>query len=128
MTKNELKVLEKLVKEPGLKGQKFLDYFIWMNTVKPKCKIGDCYEVTEYSHRIYGVQVIRFHGRISEIKMYPSEKTIGYVLTAMVKNGDKEKEFTLYAKERDLRVKVKDNLNVILGKPGEDGESIAVYI
>ena len=116
MTKRDLSKLEALLDDPNIKGKKLIRQLIWLNTVKPKCKIGECYEITDPSRRIYGVQIKNFHAQVVDINYNYQEKYIQYEMSLKVINSDKEYNTDAYVLEAEIGKKVKDNVTVINGK------------
>lgn len=127
MKKSQLNALNKMMEDPDVKGKKLIDRVIWLNTVKPKYKVGDCYEVTDPGHRIYDVPVRNFKARIEEVQKWSADKLIQYKLVAHVKSGSKEGDFTIHVLEGGIGKKVKGNNNVVAGDENAL-ESLDVYV
>ena len=121
MKKSDLKKLEEMRNDPTVKGKKLIDGVIWLNTVKPMFKMGECFEVSDIGHRVYGVPVHNFHAEIKEVSLFWQDKYIQYKLVAHLKVGDKETDTFIYKDERDLmrRRKALDNINIINGDPNK---------
>ena len=73
MKKEDLKVLERLVKDPEIKGKKSLARFIWVNTTPPKYEVGKLVKVTDYSRTICGSKVVDWIGTVEEISTVCNE-------------------------------------------------------
>ena len=116
LTKAERTALEKLLNDSQFKGKKWLRFLIWLNTTKPKYKNGECFKVSDPSHRLFGVQAINVNAKIVEVKSFMGEHEYIYTLEAHVVNKDgRELTTSMYAPERLLQVKVKNNENRIDG-------------
>ena len=128
MKKADLKKLQEMMNDPTVKGKKLIDRVIWLNTIEPKFKVGEYYEVTDPGHRIYGVPVRNFHAEIKDIRYFHLDKVIQYTLVSKVKVGDKETEVTVYKDEQYLGTcrKVEDNINIIDGDTKQPIESIDI--
>lgn len=113
LTKAEINAIKKILDKKTLRGRKRLEDWLWTNTTDPKYKVGDCFEVTDTSRRIYGVRVVKFHAKVVDIRWLMQDRVITYTLEGVVKNGDKDYTTNFYARENELRVKVKDNVTVI---------------
>lgn len=127
MTKKELDVLESMLHDPDVKGHKYIRRIIWLNTTFPKYEIGECFEVTDPGHRVYGVSVNRFRARVTKIM---TNQLFGnvyrYELVAHVRCGSKELDTKIYKNENDIGRKVSDNLNVIHGDENEFCDSTSL--
>lgn len=131
MNKRDIKILERMIADPDIKGKGSLRKVLWLNTVKPKYKVGDCYKVTDPGHRVYGVPIKDFRAKVERIEyrwdVSVQYGRVVYVMTAHVVNGDKEMDANIYMAEYSIGRKVKDNVNVIEGKD-KYPESIDVYV
>lgn len=116
MTKNQLKVLNELMKDQQFKGKRLLKRIIWLNTVEPKYQIGECYKVTDTSRTILGERVVNFKAKIVEIKTMAYDEEYYYTLETTVIKGDKNYTTTLFATEHDLGMKAKDSINKFGGE------------
>lgn len=116
LTKAERTALEKLLADENFKGKKWLRFMIWLNSTKPKYKKGECFKVTQPDHRFFGVQAINVNAKIVEVKSFMGEQEYIYTLEAHIVNKDgRELTANLYAPERLLQMKVKNNENRIDG-------------
>ena len=124
LTKAERTALEKLLQDPAFKGKKQMRKILWMNTTKQKYKVGDCYQVTDSSIRIFGVPVVNFNGKIIEVMTYIGELSWRYILEAHVVNADgREITTRISADESEIGKKVMNNENRVNGK-GKHAEAI----
>lgn len=115
MKKTQINALEKMLADENVKGKNFIEKVIWLNTAKPKFKIGDCFVVTDRGHRIYGYPLNDVKSTITEIRYDTSLFEIIYMLEAQI---DCEKSIItvelIPKTEADLKSckKCKDNINV----------------
>lgn len=123
MKKSQVKVFEELLQDSNFKGKKQLRHLLWLNTSKPKFEVGDCFEVTDYGHRIYGHQVINFKARVVEVYTWKTDDNWYYKLEMEVICGDKVTISYEHKTESQLirSKKCKDNRNV-LGETKTDVE------
>ncbi len=127
MKKKELEVLESMLQDPDVKGRKLIERVIWLNTVAPKYKIGECFEVTDPGHKVYGVPVKRFRARVTNILTSQLfGKVYRYELSAHVRCGNKELDTEIFLDENDIGKRVSDNLNVLYGDENEPCDSISL--
>ncbi len=128
LTKAERTVLERLLEDESFRGKKSLKHLIWMNSTKPKFKVGECFKVTDRAMSFFGVRAVNINARIKSVECFRDCFEYRYSLEAHIVNKDgRETMSMMYADESDLRVKVKNNENRINGD-GEFSESIDVYI
>ena len=103
MTPTQIKTLNQLLEDKSFKGKKQLKYLLWLNTSKPKFKIGDCFLVTDYGRRIYGHPVRDFKAMITEVKPYGlMQEEWMYTLSMDVKCGNEFYTTTIYFPEKKL--------------------------
>lgn len=116
MTELELATLQKLMEKDDIKGKKFLDKFIWLNTTKPKYEIGDYYEITDKGHKIYGVPMQHKKGKLIEIKhiLLSSKREYVYTFELEFETTDgRHLTSTAYVTEKSVGHQVHDNHNII---------------
>ena len=107
LTKAERTALEKLLVEPNFKGKKSLRRILWMNTTKPKYKIGDCYQISDRRTRIFGVQAVDVKAQIVNVGVYFGDNAYRYELTAHFINYDgRETTASFYIYEDEIGKKV----------------------
>lgn len=115
MKKSQVKVFEELLEDKDFKGKKWLRHLLWLNTVKPKFKEGDCFMVSDSGHRVYGYQVINFKAKIVDISSMLCNPVWRYGLEAVVECNGKQTTVMIYQDENELsRAKrCEDNKNVL---------------
>ena len=128
MKKSQIKVFEELLNDESFKGKNQLKHLLWLNTSKPKHKIGDCFYVSDPSHRVYGHPVRDFKAKIVGVKAFAFDEDWHYELEMEVECGGKKTISKEYALERDLVKKCKDNRNVLNDPKSKHADSIEVRI
>lgn len=113
MTKSQIKVFEALLADPTFKGKKSLRHLLWLNTVKPKYGLGECFKVTDPGHRVYGHPVRNFNAKIIEIVSFRDYEEYRYKLEAEVECDGRKTLVNVYMDEADLRERCKGNLNIL---------------
>jgi hypothetical protein len=121
MKKSQVKVFEELLQDKEFQGKKWLRYLLWLNTTKPKFKEGDCFEVSDSGHRVYGYPVKDFKAKVVGVTSYLNSFEWRYELEAEVECDSKQATVKVYQDESELiRAKrCKGNKNV-LGEPVND--------
>lgn len=113
MTKEQIKVFEELLESKETKGKKWLRFLLWLNTTKPKYKVGDCFEVTDRGHSIYGYPVKDFKGKITAVNYYLNEYEYRYELEVEVECDGKKTTSKVYKVESQLTKRCKGNKNIL---------------
>ena len=114
MTNEQLNTLKELMQDADFKGKNTLGWLIWRNTYKPKYKVGDFVKTTDYSHRIYGHQVINHNAKVIAITFWQGDRQPHYELEAVYKIDGKEDYITkLYSLENTLGEKTNSNVNYL---------------
>ena len=113
MKKSEIKMLQALLEQEDFKGKKLLERVIWLNTTSAKYKVGDFVKFTDIGHRIYGVPVKDFKGRVKEVVSNSRDRTYAYELEIDVTAGDKHLTTNCYILESSISGKVRSNNNII---------------
>lgn len=127
MKKSEIKMLQALLEQDDFKGKKLLERVIWLNTTSAKYKVGDFVKFTDIGHRVYGVPVKDFKGRVKEVMSNSQARTYEYELEIDVTTGDKHLTTNCYILESSISGKVRSNKNVI--KPiCKDSETIGISL
>jgi len=126
MNKQQVKVFEELLGDPNFMGKKQLRHLLWLNTVKPKFKVGQFVTVTNYSHRICGHQVIDFRAKVVKHNAFINTNEWHYELEMEITCNGKTQTIKEYASESDLKGGVRNNKNLLISKNGEQGESLDV--
>lgn len=124
MTKEQLTVLEDLMKDQKFKGKKQLKHLIWLNTVEPKFKVGDCFLVTDLDHKIYGHPVKDFKGKIIGILSFRDYEEYRYELELVVECNGQKYTTKAYKDENELTTRCNGNVTVV----GEKKSSVAECI
>lgn len=113
MKKQDLNVLERLLKEDGIKGKKRLEQFIWVNTVPSKYNVGDKVKVTDRRTTINGSRVIDWIGTVEKVRTVMSE--LRYTYDIKVKYITKDnivKETKVFVNEYDIKkTRAKNDIN-----------------
>ena len=73
MKNSQIKVFEELLKDKDFKGKEQLKHLLWLNTVPPKYKEGECFKVTDRARKIYGFPVINFNAKIIRVFSWKTE-------------------------------------------------------
>ena len=127
MTKTELNTLQKLIEKEDTKGKKLLERVIWLNTTSAKYNVGDFVKFTDLGHRIYGVPVKDFKGKVKEVMSNSQNKTYNYEIEIDVTAEDKHLTTKCFISESSISGKVRSNKNVI--KPiCKDSETIGISL
>lgn len=126
MTKGQINTFNKLLEDPNFKGKKHLRHLLWLNTSKPKFKVGDCFEVTDPGHKLFGYPVKDFKAKIVEIKSWINEEEWFYSLEIEAECDGEIITAHCGKYERDLTrsKKCKDNKNILGEKKTEHPESM----
>lgn len=129
MTPTQIKTLNQLLEDPSFKGKKQLKYLLWMNTSKPRFKIGDCFKITEHGRTIYGYPVRDFKAKITEVKPYGlMVHEYQYTLQMEITCGDKHYVANSYIPEKVMGSfqKCKDNKNTLPDPRSEHSDEMEV--
>lgn len=113
MTQKQIKVFEELLESKETKGKKLLHYLLWMNTTEPKFKIGECFEVTDRGHRMFGYPVQNFKARITATNTFLREEEWRYELELEVECDGKIATTKVYKYEHELIKRCDDNKNIL---------------
>lgn len=121
MTKAQIKMFEELLVSEDFKGKKALKHLLWLNTVEPKFKMGDCFVVTDPGHSVYGYPVRNLKAKVTGIKSWRDSEEYQYEVELDVTTGDKHQLVKCYFGENKLGTfgRCTDNVNV-LGEPKND--------
>lgn len=111
MNSKQVKVFKALLEDENFKGKEQLRHLLWLNTSKPKYKVGDCVRITNYQHKVFGHQVIDFSGKIAEIYTFKHSNEWHYRLEMEVICGDKHTVINEYAMESEIEGKARNNVN-----------------
>lgn len=125
MKKKYLNVLEEMQNAEDVKGKKLIERLIWLNTTEPRFKVGECYQVTDLTYRVFGVRVKNFNGKLIEARPHSAEKMYTYKFELEVEAEGTNKTVEIVTIESNIGKKVKHNLNVI-AKKSEYAETIDV--
>lgn len=130
MKKTQLNALQKMLEDENVKGKKLLERVLWLNTTEPKYKVGDCYEVSDRGHRVYGNPVKNFTAKIVEVRVNSIDRVYTYKLEAQVKCGEKETTTNIYKSESELKYcrKCKDKVNELAEAKSKYVESLDVCL
>lgn len=126
MKKSQIKVFEELLQDKDFRGKKDLRHLLWLNTSEQKFKVGDCFEVTDRGHRVYGYPVKDFKAKIVEVRSYRLTDEWQYVLEADVRCGFAGMTVRVCKMESELirAKKCEDNKNVLGEAKSEHTESL----
>ena len=115
MKKSQIKVFEELLQDKNVRGKKWLRYLLWLNTTDPKYKEGDCFEVSDRGHRVYGYPVKDFKAKVVNVSSMLNCFEWRYELEAEVECDGKTTTVKVYQDESELSraKKCKDNKNVL---------------
>lgn len=113
MTQEQIKVFEELMESKETRGKDQLRHVLWLNTTEPKFKIGECFEVTDRGHRIFGYPVKDFKAKITKISSFINEEEWRYELEVEVECDGKMVTSKVYKYERELIKRCEDNKNII---------------
>ncbi len=116
MTKKQINAFEELLQDSDFKGKNQLRHLLWLNTTKPKFKLGDKVIFTDSKQRTYGVPMINFIGYIKGISSFKNENEYYYDIAVPVRNGNKEHTGYTCIAECDLKLcNSNKTVNVIKG-------------
>ena len=115
MTNEQIKVFNDLLSDDTFKGKQQLKHLLWLNTCKPKFKVGDCFVVSDRGCKVFGYPVIDFKAKIDKVTAWKDKEEWYYHLTMNVICGDKELEVSVYKYENELlsSEQCTDNKNII---------------
>ena len=113
MNKRQVKAFTQLLEDENFKGKKQLEHLLWLNTSKPKYKIGDCVTITNLLHSIFGHQVIEFKGKVAEIYSFNDSNEWHYRIEMVVICEGKQTVVNEYALESDIECGATDNFNLL---------------
>ena len=102
MTNEQIKVFEELLADETFKGKQQLNHLLWLNTNKPKFKVGDCFVVSDRGVKVFGYPVIYFKAKIDKVTAWKDKEEWYYHLTMDVVCGDKSLEVSVYKYENEL--------------------------
>lgn len=106
MTEEQIKTVNNLMVDPEVKGKKWLKHFLWLNTVKPKFKVGDSVELcSDGCCRIWGKPVRKAIGIVREISTITLQEIYCYVVECVFVKDDGKTTYTttLSAYDEDLK-------------------------
>lgn len=127
MNKTDIKKLQDILAKEDTLGKKLLERVIWLNTVPAKYQVGDFVKFTDFGHRIYGVPVKDFKGKIVKVTSNSADRFYTYQVEIEVVAGDKNLTTDCYILERDITGKVRNNKNII--KPVEkEADTIGISL
>lgn len=115
MKKSQIKVFEELLQDESFKGKQQLKHLLWMNTIKPKFKAGDCFVVSDRGVKVFGYPVIDFKAKIDKVTAWKDKEEWYYHLTMNVVCGEKSLEVSVYKYESELlrSTQCTDNNNIL---------------
>lgn len=113
MTQSQIKVFNELLADKNFKGKSQLKHLLWLNTEKPKYEIGECFKVTDYSHRIFGHPVVNFNAKIVNIFCWRNEEKYDYKLEMICECGGKQITAIQTVSEDNLKERCEDNINIL---------------
>lgn len=113
MNKKQAKVFEQLLNDKDFKGKEQLEHLLWLNTSKPKYKVGDCVWVTNRLRKLYGQEVADFKGRVAEVYSFDNSNEWHYRVEMIVLVDDKQTVVNEYALESDIESGAFGNINII---------------
>ncbi len=103
MKDEHIKVFEQLLEDETFKGKKQLRHLLWLNTVAPKFKVGDCFEVSESGRKVYGYPIKNFSAKVIRVYSYTDHETWYYELESEVVCGGKKTTVTVFQPEDKLQ-------------------------
>lgn len=115
MKKEDIEVFNRLLEDDTFKGKQQLKHLLWLNTVKPQFKVGDCFIVTDGGHSIFGKPVKDFKAKVVKIASFPSQEEWYYHLVIEAEKKGKKIESYVYKYEFDLKQaeRADDNINIL---------------
>ena len=113
MNKKQVKVFEQLLNDKDFKGKKELEHLLWLNTSKPKYKVGDYVWVTNRLRKLYGQEVADFKGRIAEVYSFDHSNEWHYRVEMVVLIENERTVVNEYALESDIEGGAYCNFNII---------------
>lgn len=130
MKKSQIKVFEELLQDKNFRGKKTLRHLLWLNTVQPKFKEGDCFKVSDSGHRVFGYPVRDFNAKVISVGAFLHVNEWRYELEAEVECDGKQITVKVYKEEHELvrAQKCKDNRNVLGEAKSKHEESLEVSI
>ena len=127
MDKQQTQVFEELLKDPTFKGKDQLKHLLWLNTSTPKFAVGEFVKVTNYSHRIYGHQVVDFNAKVVKHNSFKHSNQWHYELEMEVTCDGKTKTFEEFASEIDIKGGATDNKNLLSSSKSKHSDEISVW-
>lgn len=130
MKKSEIKMLEALCAQEGIKGKKLIKGVLWLNTVKPKYKEGDKVKVTHRGMRICGERVIEWNAVVTKVNYFWADKLVTYQTEVTYTLDGVEEKTMVCALETDLKRSRSSNSGKRFKRSGKDfiKECLEVYI
>lgn len=115
MTNEQIKVFNDLLASDNFKGKAQLSHLLWLNTSKPKFKVGDCFVISDGGQYVYGYPVKGFKAQINRVYSWKDQEEWQYELIMSVVCGDKSVEATTYKSENELirAEQCADNKNIL---------------
>lgn len=126
MTQEQIKVFEELLASKETKGKKSLRHLLWLNTTEPKFQIGECFEVTDRGHRIYGYPVKDFKAKITAISCWRDEEEYRYELEAEIECDGKKTTTKVYKYESELTKSCDGNKNILGEAKSEHADTLDI--
>lgn len=129
LTKTQLNNLNKLKGDRELKGSQLLERYIWLNTVRPKYKIGD---KIIFSSSIgvthFGNLVDNFKGVITNIRFDSIGKTVVYTIEYDYSLNNKKYHSEAYERTSNIKGKTRAQkiVNVLKTQKDDCCESIPI--
>lgn len=126
MTNEQIKVFNELLADDTFKGKPQLKHLLWLNTNKPKYKVGDCFVISDRGVKVFGYPVIDFKAKIDKVTAWKDKEEWYYHLTMYVVCGDKTLEVSAYKYENELlrAEQCSDNKNILGDKKSEHASTI----
>jgi len=112
LTKKEIETLRKISRKEGIKGDRYIEDFIWRNTVKPKFKVGDVVEFTDRHRYICDKPVVGWLVKITKTKYDTYYKTVTYEAEAPYTVNGEQKIFNCVVQEYGTKKSRKKDLPV----------------
>lgn len=90
MRKEQIAVFEELLKDENFKGKKSLKHLLWLNTSTPEFKKGECFKVTNISHRVFDNSIVNFNAEVTDVYATKLAEEWNYEVKMIVKKGEFE--------------------------------------
>lgn len=113
MNRKQIKAFKALLEDENFKGKKELEHLLWLNTSKPKYKVGDYVWVTNRLRKLYGQEIADFKGKVAEVYAFDHSNEWHYRIEMVILNDGEQTVVNEYALESDIKGGAYNKINII---------------